>query len=70
MCNGICGYFKHEPDEKNHYCQKCSKFIPRKSLTKENKEFGRLRCNCCNGLVRHKPRVYKTNFMPTYNRIR
>ena len=46
-------------NEKNHYCQKCSTFIPESQLYKENKRLGRLRCNCCHGLVRHKIRIYK-----------
>lgn len=59
MCNGVCGLFVKAIDENHHYCQKCTKFIPKSSLYKENKEFGRLRCKCCHGLVRHKPRTYK-----------
>ena len=65
MCNGICHIFEHKINEKNHYCQKCSRFIPLSKLYKENKNFGRLRCKCCHGLVRNKSRVYRTNFMPS-----
>lgn len=59
MCNGYCLLYIHKINEKNHYCQKCSKFIPASYLYKENKELGRLRCNCCHGLVRHNTRIYK-----------
>ena len=64
MCNGYCTRYTHKINEKNHYCQKCSTFIPATYLYKENKQFGRLRCNCCHGLVRHKTRIYKINFKP------
>ena len=40
--------------ERNYYCQKCAKFIPRRFLFREEKTFGRLRCKCCHGLVRNK----------------
>ena len=65
MCNGYCRLYTHKINEKNHYCQKCSIFIPESKLYKENKTLGRLRCNCCHGLVRSKTRVYRTNFMPS-----
>ena len=65
MCNSYCSLYIHKVDEKHHYCQKCSTFIPESKLYKENKTLGRLRCNCCHGLVRSKIRVYKTNFMPS-----
>ncbi len=61
MCNGVCVRFEKIHMGKNHYCQGCAKFINRKYLTREAKNFGRLRCSCCNGLVRNKPRLYKAS---------
>lgn len=60
MCNNVCSRFKKKPLEKNYYCQKCAKFIPSHNLSRERKFNGRLRCGCCNGLVRNKTRVYLT----------
>jgi len=60
MCNGLCVRFKRKRKEKNYYCQKCAKFIPKSCLKREEKDNGRLRCSCCNGLVRNKTRVYLT----------
>lgn len=65
MCNSYCALYEHKINEKNYYCQKCSTFIPESKLYKENKNLGRLRCNCCHGLVRHKSRVYKVNITPS-----
>lgn len=65
MCNGVCHNFEHRINEKNYYCQKCSRFIPSSKLSKEKKTLGRLRCDCCHGLVRCKSRIYRTNFMPS-----
>ena len=45
----------------NHYCQGCAKFINKKYLVREVKSYGRLRCSCCNGLVRNKPRLYRAS---------
>lgn len=58
MCNGICQRFRKRKLGKNHYCQKCARFIPVENLTRERKTNGRMRCGCCNGLVRNKTRVY------------
>ena len=65
MCNSYCSLYIHKLNEKNHYCQKCSTFIPESKLYKEKKTLGRLRCNCCHGLVRHKTRIYKINIKPS-----
>ena len=59
MCNGGCTRFQKFIGYDNHYCQGCAKFINKKYLVRESKVFGRLRCSCCNGLVRNKPRRYK-----------
>ncbi len=62
MCNGVCRGFKRKSyNEKNHYCQKCAKFIPARFLSREKKTFGRLRCNCCHGLVRNKVKMLSLN---------
>ena len=58
MCNNICGQFRIQQKENNYYCQECAKYIPEKHITKENKANGRKRCNCCNGLVRNKSRIF------------
>jgi hypothetical protein len=55
MCNGICSRFVKSLGL-NYYCQSCAKFIGKRFLSKENKSYGRLRCSCCNGLVRNKAR--------------
>ena len=59
MCNGVCTRFQKFIGYDNHYCQGCAKFVNKKYLVRESKAFGRLRCTCCNGLVRNKPRRYK-----------
>ncbi len=60
MCNGICHGFISKRMEKNFYCQKCAKYIPKHKLIKETNKLHRHRCGCCNGLVRNKPRIYLT----------
>lgn len=58
MCKNVCNTFKRKSYlEKNHYCQDCAKFIPYRFLFKEKKTHGRLRCSCCHGLVRTKPKM-------------
>lgn len=60
MCNGLCVYrFKKKSNENHYYCQRCAIFVPYSELYKEMKTNGRLRCSCCNCLVRNKPRTYK-----------
>ena len=59
MCNGICNRFLRKAYGKNYYCQKCAKFIPMENLRREKRGHGRLRCSCCNGLVRNRVRVYQ-----------
>lgn len=56
MCNGICSRFKKELGV-NFYCQDCAKFISKSNVKKESKPNGRMRCSCCNGLVRNKGRL-------------
>jgi|21_taG_2_1085346.scaffolds.fasta_scaffold01265_10 hypothetical protein len=58
MCNGVCSRFKKELGV-NFYCQDCAKFISKSNVIKESKINGRMRCSCCNGLVRNKAR-YRT----------
>jgi len=59
MCRNICeGFLRIKKNEKNFYCQECAKFIPKSELSREKKKNGRLRCNCCSGLVRNKWKVY------------
>lgn len=61
MCNGVCNRFEKKIGGDNHYCQGCAKFINKKYLVREVKSYGRLRCSCCNGLVRNKPRLYRAS---------
>jgi|TARA_R110000824_G_scaffold26662_1_gene91380 hypothetical protein len=56
MCKNLCERFDSDYFGVNHYCQECAKFINKKYLKKEKRKFGRLRCTCCNGLVRTKPK--------------
>ena len=58
MCNGVCSRFTKDLGI-NFYCQSCAKFISKKNVVKESKINGRMRCSCCNGLVRNKGR-YRT----------
>ena len=55
MCNNLCERFEKIYYGESFYCQDCAKFIYKKYLKKE-KGIGRMRCQCCNGLVRNKPR--------------
>ena len=61
MCNGVCNRFEKKIGGDNHYCQGCAKFINKKYLVREVKSYGRLRCSCCNGLVRNKPRLFRAS---------
>lgn len=63
MCNGSCGLFQKSIPDDFHYCQQCAKFIGIRYLYREEKIFGRLRCSCCNGLVRNKKRKRPKYFM-------
>ena len=56
MCNGSCRFFQKDIADNFHYCQECAKFVGYRYLYREEKVFGRLRCSCCNGLVRNKTR--------------
>lgn len=58
MCKGKCTFFQKKKSDRFHYCQDCGKRIGESNLIKE-KNFGRFRCGCCNGLVRVKYMVYK-----------
>lgn len=60
MCKGVCDRFDRDYFGVNHYCQECAKFINKKYLKREKRKMGRLRCICCNGLVRNKPK--KNNY--------
>ena len=68
MCNGKCDFFE-KIFEQFFYCQDCRKFVGESNLFRENKEFGRRRCSCCNGLVRTKAKVFSKlkNAQPTVN---
>jgi len=66
MCKNTCSRFERQQGEKNYYCQNCAKYIPKKHTHKENKNEGRRRCSCCNGLVRNKVKIfYSTNKLTT-----
>ena len=56
MCNGSCVFFQKNIVDDFHYCQECAKFVGYRYLYREDKVFGRLRCSCCNGLVRNRKR--------------
>ena len=56
MCNDSCRFFQKNIGDDFHYCQECAKFVGYRYLYREEKVFGRLRCSCCNGLVRNKKR--------------
>lgn len=58
MCKGICDFFEKKPHDKYHYCQDCGRKVGEINMFKE-KKYKRLRCKCCNGLVRAKFMVYK-----------
>ena len=61
MCKNICSRFDKVYFGLNHYCQSCAKFINKKYLVREKRINGRLRCVCCNGLVRNKPKRYSAS---------
>jgi len=58
MCTGNCDFFERKSKDRFHYCQDCGKRVGESNTYKE-KQYGRLRCSCCNGLVRTKYIVYK-----------
>jgi len=62
MCKGKCSFFSKKYNERFYYCQGCAKRIGESNLIKE-KNHGRLRCSCCNGLVRTKFMVYKEDHL-------
>ena len=53
MCKNLCERFERDYFGENHYCQECAKFVNKKYLKREKRKMGRLRCSCCNGLVRN-----------------
>ena len=59
MCNGLCLRFTKKYYGDNYYCQECALFIHGSYLHRENSSMKRLRCGCCNGLVRNKPKQFK-----------
>ena len=63
MCNGSCKFFQKSIPDDFHYCQECAKFVGYRYLYREEKIFGRLRCSCCNGLVRNKKRKKHNYFV-------
>lgn len=58
MCNGKCSFFQRKTTDRFFYCQDCAKKVGESYLIRE-KNFGRLRCGCCNGLVRTNSIIYK-----------
>lgn len=65
MCKNVCSQYKIIENQYNYYCQDCAKYISEKHITRERKTNGRRRCNCCNGLVRNKIRVFYNNKLTT-----
>jgi len=59
MCNGLCSRFTKKYYGDSYYCQECATFIHKNYLHRENSSMARLRCGCCNGLVRNKPKKFK-----------
>ena len=59
MCNGLCLRFTKKYYGDNYYCQDCAIFINSSYLHREDSSMKRLRCGCCNGLVRNKPKRFR-----------
>ena len=58
MCKNTCNRFVRKAGTDNYYCQNCAKYIPSEFCVREVKRNGRLRCSCCNGLVRNKSKIF------------
>jgi hypothetical protein len=58
MCKNACNRFTRRAGMENYYCQNCARYIPIDFIHREKKSNGRLRCSCCNGLVRNKPKIF------------